>query len=367
MTGILSINWLKSVTNTEATFHQLAPYIGRMKSSMASQIIRTFTHPADIIYEPFCGAGTAALEAWIAGRHVIANDLNPYAYVLTKGKLFPYPTVDEALDDIERLHGIVQTVSNGVDLTVVPTWVRRFFHPRTLREAIAWSKVLRQHRSNFLLSCLLGILHHQRPGFLSFPSSHSVPYLRGNNFPRQYYPELYGYRAVKKRLRKKVLLAYRRPPELNPQVLRRCYRRDAATFIPPAEVTAIITSPPYMRQLDYARDNRLRLWFLGINRWEPLDSRLSLSEGAFIQLFRSCLRAWHKVLPAKGICMLVLGDAFCRSYKANLPDVAVHIATKEVGGYSLVCMHADEIPTLRRVRRSLRGSVAETVLVLRRS
>src|SRR5258708_20036869 len=47
----------------------------------------------------------------------------------------------------------------------------------------------KQRRSTFLLSCLLAILHHQRPGFLSFPSSHAVPYLRLNSFPRELYPE----------------------------------------------------------------------------------------------------------------------------------------------------------------------------------
>jgi len=50
---------------------------------MASAIIKTFSNPNETIFDPFCGSGTIALEAWISGRNVIANDLNPYAHLLT--------------------------------------------------------------------------------------------------------------------------------------------------------------------------------------------------------------------------------------------------------------------------------------------
>ena len=73
----------------------------------------------------------------------------------------------------------------------VPMWVREFFHPETLRETLAWTLTLRERRRWFLLASLLGILHHQRPGFLSFPSSHTVPYLRKKAFPPAKFPELY--------------------------------------------------------------------------------------------------------------------------------------------------------------------------------
>ncbi|MCA1565883.1 MAG: DNA adenine methylase [Acidobacteria bacterium] len=359
-------SWAGSALLKESTLHQVSPYIGKMKSSMASTLISAFTQIEDTIYDPFCGSGSIALEAWTAGRAVIANDLSPYAGTLTRAKLFPVTSIVDAYAEIDSAANQVQKIVAAIDLRKIPTWVRKFFHQETLRETVAWSEVLKNRKSYFLLSCLLGILHHQRPGFLSYPSSHTVPYLREKNYPRHLYPHLYEYRSVRSRLEKKVGRALKRVPVLDPQVTRSCYMRNAADFIPDARVDAIITSPPYMRQLDYGRDNRLRLWFLGESNWKSLDSNISPHEVKFLTVFKRCLKLWHKVLTPSGVCVLVLGDVHSRYYGRPLPDVITHMATEEVGGYSLIWKHTEEIPKTRRVRRDCSGSQSETFLVLRR-
>ncbi len=358
-------NWKGSATHKESTLHQIAPYIGKMKSSMASTLITSFTRKAQSIYDPFCGSGTIAFEAWAWGRNVIANDLSPYAAILTRAKLFPCLSEEEALAEINVVAGQVRFLITRVDLRTIPKWVRLFFHPETLREIVAWAQVLRARRSHFLLSCLLGILHHQRPGFLSYPSSHTVPYLRLRNFSRDKYPELYQYRPVRERLEKKVIRALKRVPNLDYGLSRKCYMRDAARLMPKQRVDVIITSPPYMRQLDYGRDNRLRLWFLEVEDWKPLDQIISPSEVKFLKHLRSCLKLWHDVLTTKGFCILVLGDIHSQLYNMSLADVAARIATQEIGGYSVLWKYTEPIPSDRRVRRGCCGSRTETILVLR--
>ena len=113
----------------------------------------------------------------------MANDLNPYAMVLTRAKLLPYSSSEDALSDLGELSKEVATEPSE-DLRRVPSWVRKFFHRETLRETLKWTRVAQRGRRWFLLACLMGILHHQRPGFLSFPCSHTIPYLRLNKFPR---------------------------------------------------------------------------------------------------------------------------------------------------------------------------------------
>lgn len=328
-------------------------------------MIQQFTKRDDTVYDPFSGSGSIAFEAWIAHRHIVANDLSPYATLLTRAKLSPYRTIETALADIESSQRLVNEAQKCVDLRSVPAWVRDFFHPETLREAIAWTIVLREHNHEFLLACLLGILHHQRPGFLSYPSSHTVPYLRIKLFPKHQFPELYGYRSVADRLEKKVRRALSNIPKLDFSVRRRVVSRDAATHAPRC-IEAIITSPPYMRQLDYARDNRLRLWFLGCSNWKPLDARISPTEDGFLQLMTRCLYLWRRVLTPRGKCIFVLADTCSRASNVSLPDIILRLATKSVGGYRLIGVHREEIPGIRRVRRGLRGSTAETFLVLER-
>jgi hypothetical protein len=362
----LSYQWQGSAIREEATLHQVSPYIGKMKSSMASALISTFTRAGNSIYDPFCGSGTIALEAWSMGRHIIANDLSPYAVTLTRAKLFPPNSVEDALNEIKAASKQVDKIIQQVDLRTIPLWVRNFFHPETLREASAWSRVLQKRKSHFLLSCLLGILHHQRPGFLSYPSSHTVPYLRERIFPQQLYPHLYEYRPVQDRLEKKVNRAFKRLPQLDPKINRICYMRNAAKFVTDVKVEAIITSPPYMRQLDYARDNRLRLWFLGKADWKSLDDSISPSETQFLSLIKRCLKLWLNILTPSGICVLVLGDNHSRLYDMPLPNAVAKIAIEDVGGYSMVWKYTEQIPSIRRVRRNCSGNQSETFLVLRR-
>jgi hypothetical protein len=361
----LTCNWAGSALKAESTLHQLSPYIGKLKSSIAGSLISQFTRSDDLIYDPFSGSGTVALEAWAAGRSIVANDLSPYAALLTRAKLFPHPSLEAALEDIEKLSGEANRAKQEIDLRSVPVWVREFFHRETLREALAWTRVLRRRRRWFLLASLLGILHHQRPGFLSFPSSHTVPYLRLRAFPPAKFPELYEYRSLRNRLEAKVARAFRRVPELNYGLTRHCFCQSAHLLAPKTMVDAIITSPPYMRQLDYARDNRLRLWFLGIDDPCALDKVISPRKDAFLKLMRQCFERWKTVLKPQKYCILVVGDGSSEVRGANLPEIISRIATDEVGGYVHIYDHAEAIPNERRVRRGLTGSTSETIIVLR--
>ena len=360
--SLASTEWTGGVCNTEWTFHQLSPYIGKSKSSMAAALVREFTLPGHTVYEPFSGCGSIAFESWVAGCNVIANDLSPYASLLTRAKLFPYGSLELALDDLHRSAAAVNKEARP-DLRSVPKWVREFFHPDTLREILTWTAVLRRRRYWFLLACLMGILHHQRPGFLSFPSSHSVPYLRWRTFPREQFPEMYKYRSLVDRLEKKVARAFRRVPELDFDVRRSCYSQDAARFSP-GPVDVILTSPPYMRQLDYGRDNRLRLWFLGCRDSDALDESVSPAENDFLVLMRACLGRWKDALSSEGTCVLVMGDACSRVNRSALPDAVMQIARDT--GFVLSDQRTDVIPIDRRVRRGITGSLSETILVLRK-
>lgn len=361
----LASEWTGSAWQSESTLHQLAPYIGKTKSSMATALVEEYTTAGSVVYDPFAGCGTFALEAWRAGRSVIANDLSPYARLLTCSKLFPYESEELALADLARIAERVARRQRLPDLRTVPKWVRAFFHPDTLREALVWTDVLKAEQRWFLLACLMGILHHQRPGFLSFPSSHTVPYLRIRKFPRSRFPKLYAYRSVADRLEAKVRRAYRRMPKLDFALSRRCFSTRAESQRFSAPVQSILTSPPYMRQLDYGRDNRLRLWFLGCDDWKSLDGVVSPRESEFLALMARCLRRWKSLLEVNGHCVLVIGDTCSRENRSNLPNVVAKMAID--AGYVLVSRHADAIPNERRVRRGISGSSSETILVLRNS
>src|SRR5438046_577344 len=158
--------------------------------------------------------------------------------------------------------------------------------------------------------------------------------------------------------------ALNRIPSLDLSIRRRCFSRDAASFRPSSLVDAIITSPPYMRQLDYGRDNRVRLWFLGVEDPDRLDDRISPNEAQFLELMRKCLTTWRKILRPGGHCVLVVGDAVSNTYHDSLADLLAKVAVFEVGGYRISGTYNDNIPAARRVRRSCRGSLSENILIM---
>ena len=110
---------------------------------MAAALVREFTLSGQTLYEPFSGCGSIAFESWVAGCNVIANDLSPYARLLTRAKLFPHGSLELALDDLHRSAKAVRKEARP-DLRSVPKWVREFFHPDTLREILIWTSVLRR-------------------------------------------------------------------------------------------------------------------------------------------------------------------------------------------------------------------------------
>lgn len=336
-----------------------------MKTAMARCLIESFTKPGELILDPFVGSGVVALESLTLNRGIICCDINPYAVVLTKAKLAPPPSLWDAL--ARARHYLFLMESNLVSLDSVPNWVKQFFHPRTLQEILTLVELFRKNKEHFLLACLLGILHHQRPGFLSFPASHLVPYLRTRKFPQESYPELYTYRDVASRLENKIYRAYRHFRSVEPYLPRECIHCDAASLdLPPKSVDAIITSPPYMNALSYGRDNRLRLWFLGVDDYCRYDQMAPRNHEEFQSFMGDCLSTFHRILRPNGVCILVLGEVKRSNGIVNTGDLTIELATNEMVAYNCEEVVCDVIPDIHRARKEADNVKREWIIVLRR-
>jgi hypothetical protein len=291
--------WHGSFNGRESSLQQLSPYVGKMKSGMAKALITLYSQPGDTVLDPFCGSGVVPLEAVLQGRGALANDLSPYAYTVTRGKLEAPGSQREALDRTETLAELVERQAGSADLSHVPDWVSEFFHQRTLREVVVAFRLLREQGDHFVAACLLGILHHVRPGFLSYPASHLVPYLRTAKYPPKDFPDMYQYRDLRSRLVAKVRRAYRRhllPVDWENRRYAVWCNNAMDLPIQDDSVDAIISSPPYFGALDYARDNRLRLWFLGCEDWKQLDASLTANKRVYLDQMSICLQEMNRVL-----------------------------------------------------------------------
>ena len=88
--------WRVACAHSETTLHQLSPYIGKLKSSIAHDLIAEYSKKGELVADVFCGSGTVPLESVQMGRRAFAADASLYAITLTKGKLGAPTSLDEA-------------------------------------------------------------------------------------------------------------------------------------------------------------------------------------------------------------------------------------------------------------------------------
>lgn len=356
-------HWAAKSDNTFSSLHQLSPYIGKLKPNIARELIAAHTLPGQLVVDPFCGSGTVPLEAFLAGREVIASDSNPYAFVLTKAKLSPPDSLSDALAQLDKVYE-KSTKRSDESSNNAPDWVRSFFHPDSFKELIKFADECIASRNWFLLSCLLGILHHQRPGFLSYPSSHLVPYLRDKKFPQSEFPEMYEYRALLPRMRAKLTRAFKNTSKTTtPSATVK--KSSIENLVLPSTVDAIITSPPYMNALDYRRDNRLRLWIL--DRSTPNYSTEPTDKAKGLETMVSSL-VKHAVSSLKpgGVVILVVGETVIRKRTKTHPSRSYIDALLSTGMFMLISAMRDNIPDIRRSRKTGAATKAEHILVFQK-
>lgn len=357
--------WKLSATAADSRLHQIAPYIGKLKPVIARDLLQRFTKAGDLVMDCFSGSGTVPLEAVLLGRETLAFDVNPYAITLTRAKLEAPPSLECALQILQaRL--VAARKRREYELSTVPEWVRKFFHPATLQDVLRFSDECVDQDDQFLLAALLGILHHQRPGFLSYPSSHLVPYLRDQKYPRTEFPDLYEYRDLAPRLVAKLRRTYKGHVKRRETARTFAAQVGIAQLAVDREVDAIVTSPPYMNALDYVRDNRLRMWVVDRRTKdysrEPTDRKEQFDAltMAFVENALSRLRQG-------GRCVLIIGEMVIRKRLMSHPAerMLANIISADAR-FELEHVIHDEIPDVRRARRIGSATKRELVLVLKR-
>jgi hypothetical protein len=255
-----------------SSLHEVS-YRACFKPQLPRFFIERLTRPGDIVYDPFMGRGTTPVEAALLGRSPAGNDINPLSLVMTRPRLRP-PTLEQVAD---RLHQI-----NLDDPGDLPNDLLAFYHPKTLCGISSIKKyLLNQFKSgdhdaidDWVALVSLNRLTGHSNGFFSvytLPPNQavSVPSQRKINEKRNQVPPP---RDVAKILLKKTkqLLG-----DVDCRVRDTLFHvsgavlltgpADSTPQIPSNSVALVVTSPPFLNIVQYATDNWLRCWFLGID------------------------------------------------------------------------------------------------------
>lgn len=251
-------------------FHSLCPYFATFPETFVQKHL-TSSQFEGVVFDPFCGRGTAVFESLLRERKGAGCDINPVAACVSGAKCDPpaLPELHERLSLLEAKSRDSQATFNAgaleefFGLCFAPETYRQILF---LRETLDWQN---DRTDRFVAALSLGALHGE---------SHRSPHYFSNRMPRtistnpaysvrwwrekDYNPEV---RDVFSILRRVSEFRFQSEPPLLKGRIELCDAREASAKFPNlhGQITDVITSPPYLDTTNYLEDQWLRLWFLG--------------------------------------------------------------------------------------------------------
>lgn len=376
------------------TMHTMCPYQGMFPPRLAHYFINRYSEPGDLVTDPFSGRGTTTLQARVEGRRTISNDLSPLGYVLSAAKANPpsWTAISKHVDHMERT--FKRQSPRSVD---VPNDIRMLFHANTLRqivfcrEHLLRTPLLKWTPEQLMLAgALAGILHgaHRLDGTsmylsISMPNTFSMSptyvekYIEEHNLKKI---DQNVFDCLRNKLARIYLDSIDGPAgsafsQDAPKLL-------ASKVIDANSVDLVVTSPPYLRVVNYGTSNWIRLWLLGINEVSRHggSGRLALNSDldhqhtydSYKDFMLRAFKGVRRVLKKDGIAVFVIGDV--TSADGTSIDLAKEIWA-DIGTQSklqLVDLIEDSLPSQTKVSRIWgdtkgRATDQECVLVLGRA
>ena len=297
------------------SLHEIS-YRACFKPQLPRFFIERLTEPGDIVYDPFMGRGTTPIEAALMGRVPFGCDINPLSAVLTKPRFSP-----PELEAISARLGEIDFNDAGEE----PEDLLVFYHPETLKQISALREYLLQKAKagtldktdEWIRMLAINRLTGHSAGFfsvytlppnqaVSVRSQRKINEKRNQTPPKRDVPKL-----ILKKSRQ--LLGDCNAETIdaitsiapNAQLLTRAC--DHTPEIQSGFVSLVVTSPPFLNVVQYADDNWLRCWFIGVDAKSvklTVPKKLEAWQEAMTQVFREL----HRVLKIGGHVAFEVGE-----------------------------------------------------------
>ncbi|MGC4041902.1 MAG: DNA methyltransferase [Flavobacterium sp.] len=318
----LQTPWSKLSARDFDSWHSMCSYLGAFPAPLANYFIQYFSNEEDLIYDPFSGRGTTALEARILNRNALATDLNPIALALSEAKNYNLST-EEIFNRIDELESKYDYALYQPEAIAQSDEIHLIFHPKTLAQlCYLRRKLLKSDKKvdKYLIGITLGILHGgERKDTSSAYASIDMPntFSMSPEYVRRFVQtnQLNRFeRNVFNLLKEKTERMYKKHLPLGGEGL--IMKADVKKLSAyeglnnyKKSASLILTSPPYLGIVNYAKQNWIRSWFMDrdpIAVSEELDDDLNL-EG-WIEFSKAAILELKNFLNQEGVAVFVIGD-----------------------------------------------------------
>jgi len=312
--------------------HEIS-YRACFKPQVPQYFIDRYSKPGDIVYDPFMGRGTTILEAVLAGRKAIGNDVNPLSRVLVEPRL-DVPTVALVEDRLDSI-SLAKHGKPDIDLSM-------FYHPRTLQELLALRRYLIERRDGgeedridrWIRMIATNRLTGHSPGFFSvytLPPNQAASQddQRRINKVRKQKPEYRNVRDLILKKTRRIISALaddqreKLSDALDHVVLLTRDARDTDQIMSNS-IQLTVTSPPFLDIVDYAKDNWLRCWFNDISL-ESVERQLTKTRTVteWTDVMQAVFRELHRITKPEGFVAFEVGEV--RKSTIKLDDVILPV------------------------------------------
>lgn len=322
------------------SIHEIS-YRACFKPQLPKHFIEKYTKEGEIVYDPFGGRGTTAIEAALLGRNIITNDINPLSTLFVRGRLNP-----PSSDDIEnwfdsRLER--NTAIDQIDLSM-------FFEKKTLQEINDLRNYFINKKSknfdnvdHWIKMVATNRLTGHSKGFFSvytLPPNQaaSIKSQIQINKKRNQSPE---YKDTREIIIKKSKQLLRSLDEVQSKNLFKAGKKalilekDASktSEIPSECVKLVVTSPPFLNIVNYSEDNWLRCWFNNIEITK-LAKKITMSKNLndWSSKMETVFKELYRVLKKDGMVAFEVGEI--QNGKIKLEDAVTPIAEKN--GFKII-------------------------------
>jgi hypothetical protein len=301
-------------------WHPMCSYLGAFPAGLARSLITMLSDEGDVVLDPFAGRGTTLLESRVTRRVPLTSDLNPIAVALARAKNVSV-TLEQVLSRIASLERIYDAQLYLPEAQVEPDEIQLIFHMRTLAQLcfLRWHLAPEDDVDSFLIGAALGILHgaERQDGGSSYASI-SMPntFSMSPDYVRRYVETKRLQRIernVFELLKRKVERLFQGFLSLGPSGI--VAQADAKQVSEIEEfqpfrrrVKLVVTSPPYLDVVNYAKQNWIRCWFLKNKDTgsDILDDNLTLN--SWVSFMNKALAQIVEMITPDGVIVFVIGD-----------------------------------------------------------
>ncbi|MHA2297002.1 MAG: site-specific DNA-methyltransferase [Candidatus Hodarchaeales archaeon] len=287
-----------------------------------------------IVFDPFAGRGTTALQANIMGFPAIANDINP----MLERILYPLTHPVKVADVKKYLEKIPFSDPRRDPFSEEESYndFRPFYDENTFSQLLNLKDYLQENRDQvdrFIEVVALSRLHGHSKGFFSaysFPQISVLPNAQEKINQKHGSPE---FRDVPKLILRKAKAVLKGESRFYQRIRKvskhnNIYSLDSRDLneISSNSIDLIITSPPFLAQVDYVLDNWIECWFLGLDQDEFRDNLIMTNDlNSWKKFINDSMLEFVRVLKSEHKLIIEVGDVSHNRKRINLDEIVLEI------------------------------------------